>query len=137
MLAILLALAVAGVHPNAVAFEGDNHRQVQAPLQILAGPDFEAVVHGAHSKCPESGVRYATPASLLGVEDEFISALEARDRRHLESVSGKQQSGEFLQCAGRDGASCPAGQTLAALNRAGLLKRFVGAVCRRGAEPWS
>jgi hypothetical protein len=137
MLAMLLALAVAGVDTNAVAFDGDNQPQVHAPLQILAGRDFETVVRGARAKCPESGVRYTTPASLLGVEDEFISALEAQDRRHLESVSGKQQNGEFVQCAGRDGASCPAGQTLAALNRAGLLKRFVGAVCRRGAEPWS
>jgi hypothetical protein len=137
MLAMLLALAVTGVHPNAIAFDGGAHRPAEAPLQILAGPDFEMVVRDAHARCPESRVRYATPASLLEVEDQFTSGLEANDRRRLESVSRKKQNGDFAQCAGRDGASCPAGQTLAALSRAHLLDRFVGAVCRRGADPWS
>jgi hypothetical protein len=100
MLALLLALAVAGVDTNAVAYDGDSHPQVHAPLRILAGRDFETVVHGAHARCPESGVRYATPASLLEVEDKFISALEAHDRRHLESVSDKQQSGDSCNAQG-------------------------------------
>ena len=40
---------------------------LHAPLQTLAGPNFEALVERTAVRCPGSQVRYAHPATLLDV----------------------------------------------------------------------
>jgi hypothetical protein len=106
------------------------------PLQILNGPGFQALLTAVAARCPASGVRYATPAALLGAEETFEARLGAAERRRLDAVAPRGPDGGYAACAGRDGASCPANQAMDALARARLMRRFAGDVCAHGSASW-
>ena len=106
------------------------------PIQLMNGPGFRALLARVAEQCPESRVRYATPAALLEADDEFEAGLDSAAARRLDAERHLTTSGDYPQCVGRDGASCPSNQTTDAIQRAGLMRRFVTAVCAHGAAPW-
>lgn len=40
----------------------------EAPVQVLASPAFDALLHETDRRCPAAEVRYIKPAELLDVE---------------------------------------------------------------------
>jgi len=117
----------------------ETHRRTRAdaPLQLMNGPGFRALVARVAAKCPTSRVRYSTPAALLEVEEEFEERLDSAATRRLTAAKHLTKSGEYPRCAGRDGASCPANAAMDALERAGFMERFAKAVCAHGDSPLS
>jgi hypothetical protein len=101
-------------------------------IQVMAGPEFQALLQGAARECPTSLVRYAHPAALLDAEETFAEGLGRNDQRRLTQAGS---SGDAA-CAGRNGASCPAAQELRAIESVGLMKRFTAAVCAFRAASW-
>jgi hypothetical protein len=111
-------------------------RQDAAPLQIMNGAGFHALLKIVDRECPASKVRFATPAALLGAEEEYIGTLGTAARRRVERAEPMTPSGDYAACASREGASCPAAIGLDAIQRAGLAARFAHRVCARGSQDW-
>jgi hypothetical protein len=106
------------------------------PFQIMNGPGFRALLAQVAARCPDSRVRFATPAALLDAADGFEAALDSASRQRLNAVARRTPDGDFPACVGRDGAACPAGRAMDAMMKAGLMKRFAASVCGQGAAPW-
>jgi hypothetical protein len=102
----------------------------------MNGPGFRALLARVEARCPASRVRFATPAALLDVEETFEAGLDSAALRRLHAVERRTPDGDFVACADRDGASCPANRAMDALQRAGLVRRFAESVCARGDAPW-
>jgi hypothetical protein len=115
----------------------DRATAAAPPLQIMNGPGFRALLTDVAARCPSSRVRYATPAALLGAEETFEAGLDSAALRRLHAAEHRTPAGDFPACAGRDGASCPANEAMAALERARLMRRFAESVCAHGNAPWS
>lgn len=116
----------------------ENDRVVvgAGPIQIMNGPGFRALLARVAVQCPESRVRFATPATLLDVQDMFQATLDRDALRRFNAAAQKTRDGEFPACAARDGASCPANATMDALMKAELIKRFAIPVCAHGSASW-
>ena len=107
---LFLVLAAAVAHPG--------------PGQILAGPAFERFAAQTDRSCPARRWRTVTPGDLSGVQEDFQSSLPPRRRTQLAAAS---RAGG--RCTGRNGLSCPVGETLDAMARTNLLHRFAAFAC--------
>jgi hypothetical protein len=129
MISLLVAAVVSSIAPQ----QSDTTR---APLQIMNGPGFRALIARVEKTCPGSRIRYATPAALLDADEQFEERLDSRSARQLRAAKHLAPSGDYPRCAGRDGASCPANEGMNALVRAGLMGRFAKFVCAHGSAKW-
>jgi hypothetical protein len=109
-----------------------------APLQILAGPSFEALLRETEAACPGSKIRYVTPATLLDAEDQFDAQLSPAERLRVTRALPRTADGMPVRCAASEGgASCPANAELDGFRKAGVLKDFARAVCGHGTASWN
>jgi hypothetical protein len=93
-------------------------------IQVLAGPAFAGLLDAAATLCPQSTMRWASPAALLDAEESFAAAQPA--------LAGKIAAASPLaRCADHDGASCPAIAGLEGIAKVGALPQFTQAACRR------
>jgi len=125
-----------GHRASLVVADTDSASAARPPLQIMGGPGFRALLARVAKRCPASRVRYATPAALLDLEEQFEAGLDSSAARRLHAEKHLTASGDYPRCVGRDGASCPAGQALEAIERARLTDRFTSTVCAHGGGPW-
>lgn len=99
--------------------------QAPAPIQVLAGPFFEAFARRTEQLCPVRRLRDVTPGDLDLIQDDFRQRLPAAARRRLTAADRAGQA----RCDGHNGLSCPTVETLGAMRRTGLLERFAAYAC--------
>jgi|SRR5579884_2948006 len=92
--------------------------------QVLAGGAFEKFVRFADGICPSRHFRTITPGDLSWEQELFHEQLPVKRRRRLDSSNL-----EGPRCGNRNGLSCPTVETLAAMARTGILKRFARFAC--------
>lgn len=92
-------------------------------FQTMTSPAYAAFALRGETLCPARRLRYLHPADLDELEEDFLDALPRRDRRRVHAGDAGGRG-----CAG-GGASCPAQQTLAAIEQAGLIDAFTRSAC--------
>lgn len=109
MLFLFLALAVATPHTG----------------QVLAGSAFERFVGFADRDCRSRQLWTITPGDLSWDQETFEDQLSTDQMKRLASLDRRGK-----RCARSEGGlSCPTTETLAAMQRSGMLPAFVSFVC--------
>jgi hypothetical protein len=100
-----------------------------APLQVFAGPAFEAFAARADAQCPGAQVRFIKPADLDFAEEGFEGGLSAPEQAKFKAAIPRGADGGPKSCEDRNGLSCQASRNLEAIGKAHQMKRFLAFVC--------
>ncbi|WP_156363658.1 hypothetical protein [Sphingomonas sp. Leaf357] len=92
--------------------------------QTLAGTAFDAFAQDADLKCPSRHLREITPGDLSWEQESFVEQISAAQRRKLDGANLEDRL-----CANSNGLACSTTQTLAAIERTGLLPSLVQYSC--------
>jgi hypothetical protein len=94
-------------------------------LQVMNTPAFERFAQVSDRTCPGRDLRFLTPADLSYKQERFEQRLSRATRKRL-----AQADRHWKGCSNQAGGlSCPAQNTLAALTKLGLLRRFTRFAC--------
>jgi hypothetical protein len=104
----------------------------------LAATAHEHALHGWDSfnkqttlQCPALKIAEKPAGDVNYLEEGFQSTLNTRQQRAFEKAIPRVNGGPRV-CANRNGISCPTAWDMIAIEKAGLLPRFVGYACSNG-----
>ncbi len=84
-------------------------------------------------QCPALKMDTKPAGDVNGLQEGFYSTLSAKDSKAFESAIPRVDGGP-RSCANRNGISCPTAWNMIAMERVGLLPRFVSYACANGAS---
>jgi hypothetical protein len=123
----VLALACAAGSPAIGQSAGAPARNI-TDFQVLGGAGFQQLLIRTATMCPDVPVKRLTPAGLLDIEDSYGANLAGKTKSRFAAAAA--EAGRA--CTDRNGASCPAVETLSSLNRKGMLTSFARHLCAPG-----
>ena len=109
-----------------VAFSAASARE--QPVTAWKAFDKQAML-----QCPALKMDTKPAGDVNGLQEGFYSTLSAKESKAFDNAVPRVDGGP-RSCANRDGISCPTAWNMVAMERVGLLPRFVSYACANGVD---